>query len=451
PIQSIKHAGIPWERGLAETQQVLARNGLRGRVKVRVDGGLKTGRDVVIAAMLGAEEFGFGTGALVSLGCDMARQCHLNTCPTGIATQREDLRAKFTGTPQMLINYLTLVAHEVRELMAVLGVSRLDDLVGRADLLQATGDSGIDLAQLLVPVPESSSPSTKAGIPNKLPQSKLAERLLEDAQQAIDGGNSVLIQQVIHNDDRTIGAGLSGEIARRYGNNGLPGATITCFLQGSAGQSFGAFSVPGMRLILHGEANDYVGKGMSGGEIVLAPPADARFAAHENVILGNTVLYGATGGQLFAAGRAGERFAVRNSGALAVVEGVGAHGCEYMTGGVVVILGDTGRNFAAGMSAGAAYVLDMNGTFPARCNTELVEFQRIDDPDESEAVRTIIQWHSKKTRSWRAAQILSEWSRIQRCFWRVLPRGSAFSALDYVNAQEGCHAGQFVEAFQYAR
>lgn len=209
--------------------------------------------------------------------------------------------------------------------------------------------------------------------------------------------------------------------------------------------------VPGMRLILHGEANDYVGKGMSGGEIVLAPPVDARFAAHENVILGNTVLYGATGGQLFAAGRAGERFAVRNSGALAVVEGVGAHGCEYMTGGLVIILGDTGRNFAAGMSAGAAYVLDLNSTFPARCNTELVEFQRIDDPDESEAVRAIIQWHSKKTRSWRAAQILAEWSRVQRSFWRVIPRGSSYSALDYVNAQGGYHTGQFAEAIQSVR
>ena len=451
PMQSIKHVGIPWERGLAETQQVLARNGLRGRVKVRVDGGLKTGRDVVIAAMLGAEEFGFGTGALVALGCDMARQCHLNTCPTGIATQREDLRAKFAGRPQMLINYLTLVAQEVRELLAMLGVSRLDDLVGRADLLQATGEAGFEFAPLLVPVPECSSPAVRAGNVNTLPVSKLAERLLEEARPALDGESSVLVQQVIHNDDRTIGAGLAGEIARRYGNAGLPGVSVTCFLRGAAGQSFGAFSVPGMHLILHGEANDYVGKGMSGGEIVLAPPADARFAAHENVILGNTALYGATGGQLFAAGRVGERFAVRNSGALAVVEGVGAHGCEYMTGGLVVILGDTGRNFAAGMSAGVAYVLDLNGTFPARCNTDLVEFQRIDDAGEGEALRAIIHWHSKKTRSWRAAQILAEWSRIQRSFWRVLPRGSSYSALDYMDAQAGFHARQFAEAVQHTR
>ncbi len=430
PLQSIKHAGIPWERGLAETQQVLVRNGLRGRVKLRVDGGLKTGRDVVIGAMLGAEEFGFGTAALVALGCDMARQCHLNTCPTGIATQREDLRTRFVGTPQLLINYLTLVAQEVRELLAELGVFHLEDLVGRADLLQVSEGSNVDLESLLVALPEASS---RAGqVP--LPPSPLAEQLLVEAEQALRGESSVLIQQHISNDDRSIGAGLAGEIARRCGNAGLPGVSITCLLQGAAGQSFGAFCVPGMHLILHGEANDYVGKGMTGGEIILAPPPDARFAAHENIILGNTALYGATGGQLFAAGRAGERFAVRNSGALAVVEGVGAHGCEYMTGGLVVILGETGQNFGAGMSAGVAYVLDMTGVFLMRCNTELVELQRIDDPGEIEAVRTIISWHRKKTRSWRAAQILAEWSRMQRRFWRVLPRGTEYSACDYVDA-----------------
>jgi glutamate synthase (NADPH/NADH) large chain/glutamate synthase (ferredoxin) len=430
PLQSIKHAGIPWERGLAETQQVLVRNGLRGRVRLRVDGGLKTGRDVVIGAMLGAEEFGFGTAALVTLGCDMARQCHLNTCPTGIATQREDLRAKFTGTPQLLINYLTLVAEEVRELLAQLGIACLDDLVGRADLLQATEGTNIDLKSLLVAVPEASSRSART----TLPQSPLAEQLLVEAEQALCGESSVLIQKRISNDDRSIGVSLAGEIARRYGNIGLQGTSITCRLQGTAGQSFGAFCVPGLHLILHGEANDYVGKGMTGGEIILAPPTGARFAAHENTILGNTALYGATGGQVFAAGRAGERFAVRNSGALAVVEGVGEHACEYMTGGMVVILGETGRNFAAGMSAGVAYVLDMAGVFPVRCNTELVELQRIDDPDEMEAVRTIIAWHGKKTRSWRAAQVLAEWSRMQRRFWRVLPHSTATSACDYVDA-----------------
>ncbi|MGZ3646606.1 MAG: glutamate synthase-related protein, partial [Ktedonobacteraceae bacterium] len=436
PMQSIKHTGIPWERGLAETQQVLVRNGLRSRVRLRVDGGLKTGRDVVIAAMLGAEEFGFGTASLVALGCDMARQCHLNTCPTGIATQREDLRAKFSGTPQMLIHYLTLVAEETRELMAQLGVRRLDDLVGRADLLRSVEETTIDLESMLIAAPQRFSVAQSS-----LPQSPIAEQLLLDSEAALHGEHSVLLQHPISNYDRSIGASLAGEIARRYGNSGLLGVSITCQFQGAAGQSFGAFNMPGMHLILHGVANDYVGKSMTGGQIILTPPPMASFSAHKNTILGNTVLYGATGGQLFAAGCAGERFAVRNSGALAVVEGVGAHACEYMTGGIVVVLGDTGQNFGAGMSAGVAYVLDLAGVFPRRCNTDLVELQRIDDPDEIDALRTIIQWHGKKTRSWRAAQILAEWSRMQRVFWRILPRelninvqNTSRTACDYVDA-----------------
>jgi len=432
PMQSIKHAGIPWEFGLAETQQVLLKNGLRGRVKVRVDGGFKTGRDVIIGAMLGAEEFGFGTAALVTLGCDMARQCHLNTCPTGIATQREDLRAKFTGKAQHLINYFTLLAEEVREWLALLGMTRLDDLIGRADLLQCADDSSFDLQSLLV---NTMGKSTETQQP-LLHTSLLPMQLMEAAEQALSGERSVLIQHPIHNYDRAIGANLAGEIARRYGNAGLPGVSITCAFNGSAGQSFGAFSVPGMRLLLSGDANDYVGKSMTGGQIVIAPPADAGFAAYKNTILGNTVLYGATGGQLFAAGRAGERFAVRNSGALAVVEGTGAHACEYMTGGMVVVLGETGQNFGAGMSAGVAYVLDATGTFPMRCNTELVELHRLDDPDEIEALRTIIQMHHKKTRSWRASQLLAEWNRMQRVFWRISPPNSTHSARDYVDTYE---------------
>jgi glutamate synthase domain-containing protein 3 len=430
PLQSIKHAGLPWERGLAETQQVLVRNGLRERVRVRVDGGLKTGRDVVIGAMLGAEEFAFGTAILVALGCDMARQCHLNTCPVGIATQREDLQAKFSGTPQYIVNYLTCMAEEVRELLAQLGFAHLEDLVGRADLLQATENERIDLAPLLVAAPVHSSHAPRV-VPRPSP---LAEELLAEAEPALSGGHSLLLQHTIANDDRTIGASLAGEIARRYGNVGLPGVSITCAFQGSAGQSFGAFCLPGLRLILHGEANDYVGKGMVGGQIILAPPPDAGFAAHRNTILGNTTLYGATGGQLFAAGRAGERFAVRNSGALAVVEGVGAHGCEYMTGGMVVVLGETGPNFGAGMSAGVAYVLDELGAFPVRCNTDLVELQRIEDPAELEALRLVIQLHRKKTRSWRASQILAEWSRMQRAFWRVAPRDNGQTAYDFIQS-----------------
>jgi glutamate synthase domain-containing protein 2/glutamate synthase domain-containing protein 1/glutamate synthase domain-containing protein 3 len=432
PLQSIKQVGMPWERGLAETQQVLVRNGLRKRVKVRVDGGLKTGRDVIVGAMLGAEEFGFGTAALVALGCDMARQCHLNTCPTGIATQREDLRAKFTGRAQHLVNYLTLIAEEVRELLARLGVRHLDDIVGRADLLEASQDSNIDLASLLVSMPVKSEPRAH----RTLPQSAVAEQLLVEAEQALSGERSVLTQHPIHNYDRSVGAGLAGEIASRYGNAGLQGISITCTFQGAAGQSFGAFTVPGMRLILNGEANDYVGKSMTGGQIIISPPADARFFSQENIIVGNTVLYGATGGQFFAAGRAGERFAVRNSGALAVVEGVGDHGCEYMTGGMVVVLGETGQNFAAGMSAGVAYVMDAAGTFEQRCNTEMVDVQQIDDAEEWQALYSIIELHARKTRSKHSERILEQWEQYQRHFKRVSPRGCATTARDFVTSNE---------------
>jgi glutamate synthase (NADPH/NADH) large chain/glutamate synthase (ferredoxin) len=430
PLQSIKHAGIPWERGLAETQQTLVKNGLRERVKVRVDGGFKTGRDVIIGAMLGADEFGFGTASLVSLGCDMARQCHLNTCPAGIATQREDLRAKFTGTPEMLVNYLTLLAEEVREWLARLGFTHLDDLIGRADLLESDPTAAIEMESLLISLPVHAASTSR---PNP-PHSPLADELLAESEEALRGECSVLTRHTIHNYDRTIGAGLAGAIARKYGNAGLPGVSITSVFNGSAGQSFGAFSVPGMNLVLHGEANDYVGKGMTGGQIVIAPPAEAGFLDRPNTIIGNTVLYGATGGQLFAAGRAGERFAVRNSGALAVVEGVGAHGCEYMTGGVVLVLGEIGPNFGAGMSAGVAYVLDREDIFLRRFNGALVEAQRLDDPAEAEAVRALIEVHRKKTSSWQAARLLAEWGHWQQFFWRVSSSASAVSAQDLLTA-----------------
>ncbi|HEY4388135.1 MAG TPA: glutamate synthase-related protein, partial [Ktedonobacteraceae bacterium] len=432
PLQSIKHVGLPWELGLAETQQVLVRNGLRRRVKVRVDGGFKTGRDVIIGAMLGAEEFGFGTAALVSLGCDMARQCHLNTCPAGIATQREDLRAKFTGRPQFIINYLTLVAEEVREFMAQLGVARLEDLVGRADLLECAEDGNTDLNALLVAMPVLSSPEAHRDVPH----SALADELLQEAEQALNGERSVLSQHVIHNDDRAIGASLAGEIARRYGNKGLPGVSVTCSFQGSAGQSFGAFNIAGMRLILNGDANDYVGKSMTGGQIIIAPPMDAAFASQENTIVGNTVLYGATSGYLFAAGRAGERFAVRNSGAVAVVEGLGDHGCEYMTGGMVVVLGETGQNFGAGMSSGVAYVLDTESRFQANCNTEMVDLQRVVESPEVEALRTVVEWHARKTRSKHAENILEHWEQFLPYFWRVQPQNTTISACDFADAGE---------------
>jgi len=411
---------------------VLVRNGLRRRVKVRVDGGFKTGRDVMIGAMLGAEEFGFGTAVLVSLGCDMARQCHLNTCPAGIATQREDLRAKFTGRPQFIINYMTLVAEEVRMFMAQLGIARLEDLIGRADLLECSEESDIDLSALLVSMPVTSAGS----VTKPVPPSVLSDELLQEAEQALNGERSVLTQHAIHNDDRTIGASLAGEIARRYGNKGLQGVSITCTFQGSAGQSFGAFNLPGMRLILTGDANDYVGKSMTGGQIIIAPPPDASFASQENTILGNTVLYGATGGYLFAAGRAGERFAVRNSGAVAVVEGLGDHGCEYMTGGMVVVLGETGQNFGAGMSSGVAYVLDTHESFPTACNPEMVSLHRVVESSEVDALRTVIEWHARKTRSKYAENILEQWEQLLPHFWRVQPHNTTISARDFAEASE---------------
>jgi Glutamate synthase domain 2 len=434
PIQSIKHAGLPWERGLAEAQQVLVKNGLRKRIKVRVDGGFKTGRDVIVGALLGAEEYGFGTGALVSLGCDMARQCHLNTCPAGIATQREDLRAKFTGRPQFLINYLTMVAEEVRHLLAQLGYTRLDDIIGHADLLQAKEGCELDVAPLLAPQPVISNPAAFTAVPS----SPIAAQLLAEAEPALRGENSIITQHEVHNYDRTIGAGLAGEIARRYGNEGLPGVSVTCNFTGSAGQSFGAFTVSGMRLILHGDANDYVGKSMNGGQIVIVPPVNATFASQENIIMGNTVLYGATGGYLFAAGRAGERFAVRNSGAVAVVEGVGDHCCEYMTGGMVVVLGETGLNFGAGMSSGVAYVLDEHDTFTRRCNTDLAaqSLSRVDDAIELDALRAMVGLHVRRTHSAYAEQLLNNWEQVGHKFWRVQPAGTAVTACDYIGASE---------------
>ena len=432
PIQSIKHVGMPWERGLAEAQQVLVKNGLRKRVKLRVDGGLKTGRDVIIGALLGAEEFGFGTAALVSLGCDMARQCHLNTCPAGIATQRDDLKVKFTGRPQFLINYLTLVAEEVRELLAQLGFSRLEDLIGRANLLECNDECDIDVSPLFTSLPVISDPSAQKTVP----QSTVAEELLLEAEPALQGERSIITQHEIHNYDRTVGASLAGEIARRYGNKGLSGVSITCNFNGSAGQSFGAFNVAGMRLILSGEANDYVGKSMTGGQIVITPSADATFASQDNTILGNTVLYGATGGYLFAAGRAGERFAVRNSGGVAVVEGTGDHCCEYMTGGMVVVLGETGHNFGAGMSAGVAYVLDREGTFTGRCNMDLVVPGRVEASNELDALRYIIELHAHKTRSVYAEELLNNWDQVSSQFWRISPQDGITTACDFVNTNE---------------
>ncbi len=434
PLSSIKNAGCPWELGLAETQQVLVLNDLRGRVRLRTDGGLKTGRDVVIAAMLGAEEFGFGTSALVAMGCDMARQCHLNTCPTGIATQRDDLRAKFTGTTEMVINYFTFLATEIREILASLGARSLDEVIGRVDLLEQVRETNIragelDLSAILAaPDPSWSRPYKQTQDRNDPPtKDPFHDRLVADAAPAWESGKRLSLCYSVTNANRTIGARVSHEISRRRGGDGLPDGTLEIKLKGSAGQSFGAFLTKGVRLELEGEANDYVGKGMGGGEIILKPPAEAKFAANENIIMGNTVLYGATGGNLFAAGRAGERFAVRNSGATTVIEGAGDHCCEYMTGGVVVVLGPVGRNFAAGMSAGTAYVLDEIGDFPGKVNPELVELERIcehdkiEKPEDADSLRDLIEEHVALTGSAHGRRILDHWNELLPRFWKVVP------------------------------
>jgi len=435
PLSSIKNAGCPWELGLAETQQVLVLNDLRGRVRLRTDGGLKTGRDVVIAAMLGAEEYGFGTSAVVAMGCDMARQCHLNTCPTGIATQREDLRAKFTGTPEMVINYFSFLAMEVREILASLGARSLDEVIGRVDLLEQVHEvpnvraGELDLSAIIAaPDPTGSRPIKQMQDRNDPPaKDPFHDRIVSDAATSWESGSRLALCYPITNANRAVGARLSHEISRRHGADGLPDGTLEVRLKGSAGQSFGAFLTKGVRLILEGEANDYVGKGMGGGEIILFPPPEAKFLAHENIIMGNTVLYGATGGNLFAAGRAGERFAVRNSGATTVIEGAGDHCCEYMTGGIVVVLGPVGRNFAAGMSAGTAYVLDEAGDFPGKVNPELVELERlcehdrIERPDDADALRALIEEHVALTGSVQGRRVLDHWDEYLPRFWKVVP------------------------------
>ncbi len=392
PQSSVHGAGLPWEIGLAETQQTLMLNDLRSRITVEVDGQMKTGRDVVIAALLGADEFGFSTAPLIAMGCIMMRVCHLNTCPVGVATQDPVLRARFGGTPDHVVNYLMNVAEEARLLMAQLGVRRFEDLIGRADLLD-TDDAidhwkarKVDLSMVLA------SPDVPADVARR--RTRGAEPVLEDAldwalvrqcSPALEHGEEVRLGPIaVRNVNRTVGGILSGEVARRFGADGLPEGTIEISLTGSAGQSFGAWLAPGVTLQLSGETNDYAGKGMSGGTIVVRPPEQALFRAEDNMIVGNTVLYGATSGRAFFRGLAGERFAVRNSGAWAVVEGVGDHGCEYMTGGRVVVLGRTGRNFAAGMSGGVAYVYDSDHRFATRCNTELVDLEPVTDDDNEE-------------------------------------------------------------------
>ena len=429
PLTSIKHAGIPWELGLAETHQVLLMNDLRSRIAVEVDGQLKTGRDVVIGALLGAEEFGFATAPLVSLGCIMMRVCHLNTCPVGVATQDPELRKSFAGDPQHVVNFMTFIAREVREHMARLGFRTVEEMVGRSDRLEMVPAIGhwkarnLDFSRILFQpdVPVGRSRTCTIPQEHRVEESLDATTLLDLCRPALEDGHEVRATLPIRNVNRVVGTLLGSEVTRRWGREGLPDDTIRLSFQGSAGQSFGSFIPRGITLLLEGDANDYLGKGLSGGRLALYPSAAAKFAAHENVITGNVALYGATGGEAFISGTAGERFAVRNSGATAVVEGVGDHGCEYMTGGRVVVLGATGRNFAAGMSGGVAWVYDEHGTFATRCNTEMVALEPLRDPDEMAGVRELVERHAALTGSARAIAMLSAWDSVSRCFVRVMP------------------------------
>ena len=428
PLSSVKHAGVPWEIGLAETQQVLVMNNLRARVKVQTDGQIKTGRDVVIAALLGAEEFGFATACLIVLGCVMMRKCHLNTCPTGIATQDPVLRKRFLGQAEYLVNYFRFMAQEVRELMSELGFRRFEDMVGRVDSLDMAPAikhwkaSGIDLSAVLAKpeVPRGSSLHYVSSQPDIL-KTALDHKLIEKAKYALERQEKVVIRRRIRNVHRSVGTMLSGEVSRRYGSQGLPPDTIKIELTGSAGQSFGAFLSGGVSLYLEGDANDYVGKGMSGGRLVIFPPKDSTFRPEENIVVGNVVLYGATGGEAYICGCAGERFAIRNSGACAVVEGVGDHGCEYMTGGVVVVLGPAGLNFAAGMSGGIAYVFDEQRLFDQRCNLDMVDLESVTEEEDIANLRKFIEQHVRFTGSPLGKRILENWHNKIHQFLKVMP------------------------------
>ena len=432
PLSSIKHAGAPWELGLAEAQQTLVSNGLRHRIEVRVDGGMRTGRDVVIAALLGAESYGFGTGPLVAMGCDMARQCHLNSCPTGIATQREDLRAKFRGTPDQVIAFFTRMAEDVRALLAQMGARSMDDIIGRADLLQRAErpemprSAMLDLSMVLTTTPTASTKRRTVARNERHGNQSLDAQMLADAATFLDAGTPYTGRYAIRNHHLTVGARVAGAIAKRFGQAGLPDGALTLHFAGSAGQSFGAFGVRGMRLNLEGEANDYVGKGLNGAEISIRPFHDARYlgAGHLNMIVGNTVLYGATDGMLFAAGQAGDRFAVRNSGACAVIEGVGNHACEYMTGGVVAVLGRAGRNFGAGMSNGLGYVFDETDTFASRVNHDMVLLGEFDAEDDA-LLMLLLRSHVARTSSARARYMLDAWDAMRPRWRKVKPRGAA--------------------------
>ncbi|WP_394779781.1 glutamate synthase-related protein, partial [Undibacterium sp.] len=450
PLSSVKHAGTPWELGLSETQQTLVLNGLRGRVRVQADGQMKTGRDVAIAAILGADEIGFATAPLVVEGCIMMRKCHLNTCPVGVATQDPVLRAKFSGKPEYVVNYFFFVAEELRQIMAQLGIRTYDELIGRVDLLDKSKAithwkaKGLDFSRIFhQPEVAADAPIRHVEAQEHGLEKALDNKLIAQAKIALTTGEKVSFISPIKNLNRTVGTMLSGEVAKKYGHAGLPDDTIHIQLQGTAGQSAGAFLAHGVTLDLVGEGNDYVGKGLSGGRIIIRPNTEFRGWAVDNIICGNTVLYGAISGEAFINGVAGERFAVRNSGAVTVVEGTGDHGCEYMTGGTVVVLGDTGRNFAAGMSGGIAYVYDPDGEFEEKCNLSMVSLEQVlagdvqtatidrslwhsrlrgGDGETDEAIlRNLIERHFKHTGSTRARNLLDDWARGRAKFFKVFP------------------------------
>ena len=428
PASSIRYAGISPELGLSETQQTLVLNGLRGQVVLQADGQLKTGRDIILMALMGAEEYGFATSALIVLGCVMMRKCHQNTCPVGVATQNEELRKRFHGRSEYLVNFLTFLAQEVREHLAEMGFTRMDDIIGRTDLIERKSVANdpnpkhalIDFTKLLARI------DNNAAIRHVIDQDHGVSTvkdvtLIDAAQEAIEHEKEISLEYTIANTDRAIGAMLSGVIAKKYGGKGLPEHTLNVKFKGSAGQSFGAFLVPGVNFKLEGEANDYLGKGLSGGRISVLPPIRSNFEAEKNTIAGNTLLYGATSGEVYINGRVGERFAVRNSGAVAVVEGVGDHCCEYMTGGRVVVLGQTGRNFAAGMSGGVAYVWNKDGNFDYFCNMEMVELSLIEEASYRKELHELIRQHYLYTGSKLARTMLDNWNHYAEQFIQVVP------------------------------
>ncbi|MFB3040953.1 MAG: glutamate synthase-related protein, partial [Candidatus Poribacteria bacterium] len=430
PVTSIKHAGTPWELGIAETHQTLVLNDLRSRVRLETDGKLCTGRDVVIAALLGAEEFGFATAPLITLGCIMMRKCHLNTCPVGIATQDPELRKKFTGKPEHVVNYFFMVAEDARKIMAELGFRTIEEMIGRVDVLEVDKAiahwkaKDLDLTPLLTPA-QKLHPGVEVYCTIKQDHGldkALDNELIMLARPALERGEKVKIELPLQNINRVVGTMLSHEVSKAYGHEGLPDDTIYIKLNGSAGQSLAAWLVSGVSIELEGDANDYTGKGLSGGKLIVYPPKVSTFKPEEQIIIGNVALYGAISGQAFFRGMAAERFAVRNSGVHAVIEGVGDHGCEYMTGGRVIVLGPTGRNFAAGMSGGIAYVWDIDGKFATRCNMGMIALERIETDEEKTEVRNLIELHYRYTGSTVAKQILDDYERyVPDEFVKVMP------------------------------